>query len=418
MLNLSRLDELIAKFELVREQITSEAREMERLRQKFVTDFPRINILDLTLDQYVVGKRTRETYCNRVENELNAWGNIHGSPAKKFGIYYGIAGKDKTRTYRVGKRSFGGNIEEAFYNVKREIVELLNAGDNEDFVKMKSNRISPMFKGKLLSLYFPEKFLNIFASSHLDHFLKNLEIENNTRSELDKQQLLLGFKDADPAMAGWSIFEFSKFLYSSFGIPPKNSVSGPNPLNPEIEDILDFPLLESVVPELLAYPLRSIKEIIEKTSPKKKRNRPSKIDYTNKLKRAQDVGSRGEEIALKFEIDHLRKAGREDLAAKVERVSSKDDSLGYDIRTFDLNGKEKYVEVKSTTRGIGQNEFFITENELSVSRNSSNYYFYLVFHVNTTAPKILRFRAVELFEEGKTILSPILYHVRYSVELP
>ena len=150
------LREYQVEFEKFRADINSEFKALFKLIDNFKKDYSVENILSLSLDNFVIGKGS-PTFCNRIENELNAWGNIHGSTAKKFGIYYGVDGSDKEKKYRIGKAIFGASIEEAFENVKSSIIEIVN--DKNDFDLLKSNPISPMFKGKILSIYFPDKFL-------------------------------------------------------------------------------------------------------------------------------------------------------------------------------------------------------------------------------------------------------------------
>jgi MoxR-like ATPase len=71
------------------------------------------------------------------------------------------------------------------------------------------------------SLYFPEKFLNVFSEEHIDFFLKSLELFDETVSQLDpmrKKQILSNFKNQDTTMKNWSAYEFGNFLYEVFPI--------------------------------------------------------------------------------------------------------------------------------------------------------------------------------------------------------
>jgi len=62
-----------------------------------------------------------------------------------------------------------GDLSISLESPEGTIVELINNNDNLNILK--DNNISPMFKGKILSIYFPDKFMNIFSSSHLDYFI-------------------------------------------------------------------------------------------------------------------------------------------------------------------------------------------------------------------------------------------------------
>jgi hypothetical protein len=94
------------------------------------------------------------------------------------------------------------------------------------------------------------------------------------------------------------------------------------------------------------------------------------------------MGERGEEFALKFEKNRLALLNREDLAREVEWTSKeKGDGAGYDIRSFDPKSeKELFIEVKTSNCGKYQ-PFYISENEVSFSKdNSEQYSLYRVFN--------------------------------------
>jgi len=68
-----------------------------------------------------------------------------------------------------------------------------------------------------------------------------------------------------------------------------------------------------------------------------------------------------EEHVKGLEIERLANGGRRDLAGLVERVAARDVAAGYDIRSFELDGSDKYIEVKSST---GSNlRFILSRNE-------------------------------------------------------
>lgn len=94
-----------------------------------------------------------------------------------------------------------------------------------------------------------------------------------------------------------------------------------------------------------------------------------RIDYARREAANRSLGRQGEEFALQWETERLRQCGRADLAARVEWVSeSQGDGLGYDIASFDPQTEAPIaIEVK-TTRGGQYSPFFITRNELEVSR--------------------------------------------------
>jgi Protein NO VEIN, C-terminal len=90
---------------------------------------------------------------------------------------------------------------------------------------------------------------------------------------------------------------------------------------------------------------------------------PAERDFLNRK-----LGLSGEETIFRFEQERLRQWDRADLARKVRWVSQEDgDGAGYDILSFDHKGGEWLLEVK-TTVGSQTAPFYLTRNELSLSR--------------------------------------------------
>lgn len=89
-----------------------------------------------------------------------------------------------------------------------------------------------------------------------------------------------------------------------------------------------------------------------------------KYDVAARDARNRALGRAGEERVLLHEHASLRAAGRADLAERVRWVSDLDgDGAGYDIHSFDGNGRDRLIEVK-TTNGWERAPFHITRNEL------------------------------------------------------
>jgi hypothetical protein len=113
-----------------------------------------------------------------------------------------------------------------------------------------------------------------------------------------------------------------------------------------------------------------------------------KIDYQLKNLNNSVTGNKGEEIVLKIERENLRNAGLNELADKVDRVSSKDDTVGYDILSYDKDGKEKYIEVKASAQTGSTVRFFVSLNEYNIGMKKDNYYIYYVQDINSEQPKV------------------------------
>lgn len=109
-------------------------------------------------------------------------------------------------------------------------------------------------------------------------------------------------------------------------------------------------------------------------------NKFSKINYLEREARNNSLGAAGEKFVLEYEKTRLMSIEKFNFADRIEQVSeTKGDWTGYDIRSFNDNGSDRFIEVKTTRYGI-ETPFFVTKNELGFSTmNSSDYNLYRVF---------------------------------------
>lgn len=105
-----------------------------------------------------------------------------------------------------------------------------------------------------------------------------------------------------------------------------------------------------------------------------------KRDYFEREARNQSLGLAGEEFIVQFEHWRLNELGQQRLADRVEHVAqTKGDGLGYDILSFDSNGKERLIEVKTTTFGR-DTPFFVSRGELALSHGAKDqFHLYRLF---------------------------------------
>ena len=93
-----------------------------------------------------------------------------------------------------------------------------------------------------------------------------------------------------------------------------------------------------------------------------------KRDYLDREARNASLSKAGEEFVVAFEQQRLHRLGFRKLADNVDHVAaSKGDGLGFDVHSFDVSGKDVFIEVK-TTAWRKETSFFINRNELGLSR--------------------------------------------------
>lgn len=141
------------------------------------------------------------------------------------------------------------------------------------------------------------------------------------------------------------------------------------------------------------------------------------IDYSEQQRISQKIGDRGEELVLRNEIDKLKALGfSNDVLSKVRRVSLESDDYGYDILSFDKDGRERYLEVKTTKVNRTDFSFIITKNELEhAKRFGKSYSVVIVFDI-LNKPRIWYMGNPFIEEPSKIKLTPTQYRVDVSTD--
>lgn len=96
--------------------------------------------------------------------------------------------------------------------------------------------------------------------------------------------------------------------------------------------------------------------------------------------RNHSLGLAGEQFVMTFEQARLRQAGKDKLADRVEHVAvTLGDGEGFDVRSYEVDGSDRLIEVKTTAYGK-QTPFFLSRNELRASQSKSHaYHLYRLF---------------------------------------
>jgi hypothetical protein len=224
---------------------------------------------------------------------------------------------------------------------RRALMPLMN-NRSEGSVEFKHQNISavlvelgqPYIKG-----YLPRfNYQQMLKEAIIDYLNQNLKIEDQFRLFSDK---VIELKKSD--------FNFNRFIVE----PPKSSI-----------------LME----------------------PKATYQRnPIKINYLEREQRNQKLGLLGEELVIKFEKWYLMHQGKEKLAEQVRWISKEEgDGAGFDILSRNLNGTDKYIEVK-TTKLAKETPIFFSKNELDFSViNSRNFHLYRLFNFEEQAKMFMK----------------------------
>lgn len=102
--------------------------------------------------------------------------------------------------------------------------------------------------------------------------------------------------------------------------------------------------------------------------------RGAKRNYLEMEARNGALGLAGEQLVVRYEQERLSRAGRDRLAGKIIHISAvESDNRGFDILSYETDGRERLIEVK-TTRFGALTPFFASRNEVEVSDSRNEEY--------------------------------------------
>lgn len=132
-------------------------------------------------------------------------------------------------------------------------------------------------------------------------------------------------------------------------------------------------------------------------------------DYLDREARNRSLGEAGEGFVVAYERARLWKLGCASLSDRVEHVAAtRGDGLGFDVLSFEPDGRERFIEVKTTAFGK-QTPFFITRNEVEFSKvYAPQFRLYRLFEFRKTP----RMFALEGAVSERCLLDPVTYLAR------
>lgn len=106
----------------------------------------------------------------------------------------------------------------------------------------------------------------------------------------------------------------------------------------------------------------------------------SGIDFLAREQRNHSLAWSGELFVIQYEIARLREAGAAVYADAIEHVSAEQGAGGgFDIHSYDADGRDRYIKVK-TTRYRRETPFFVTANEIAMAAiHREHFWLYRVF---------------------------------------
>lgn len=190
------------------------------------------------------------------------------------------------------------------------------------------------------------------------------------------------------------------------GIMDFYQIVADDPIMPNVNDLVD-----SVTPIEETTEFTSYKNFIPRPKATFRKTSSRKTNPKRHSKESKKVGDAGELFVLQEEKKRLTKAGRIDLANKVDHLAARHETPGWDITSYDEDGNEIYIEVKSS-KGNTFNSVEFTKNEWEAcSKKSRSERYYVYFVTNALSSN----RNVEILNNPKQLVASKTLEIKPSV---
>lgn len=147
----------------------------------------------------------------------------------------------------------------------------------------------------------------------------------------------------------------------------------------EVERSAEVPAVDDILARLVNPPPRE-REKRYRMVRDREEAAPVAANYLLREARNTSLGAAGEEFVLNFERARLLAGKQDRLATRIEHVSkTRGDHEGFDVLSFESDGRERLIEVKTTAFGP-LTPFFVSANQVRQSQQrAEQYHVYRVF---------------------------------------
>jgi MrcB-like, N-terminal domain/Domain of unknown function (DUF3883) len=172
-------------------------------------------------------------------------------------------------------------------------------------------------------------------------------------------------------------------------------------------------LVEAVVQPVSAHTIE-VREFEPRLSERNLSETSGKQSTRRYSPESRKVGDAGERIVVDYERERLKTVGRRDLADRVRWHGPKGEYFGWDITSFDDNGAELFIEVKSCV-GKAILGVSLTVNEWEAAcdeKRRDRYYIYIVTSALSATPTVERLRnPASYVKAGRLSCEAIVYQL-------
>ncbi|PGZ14683.1 DUF3883 domain-containing protein [Bacillus cereus] len=376
-------------------------RDSEHIRNSLQTH------IDVMNAHLIGGLEHREIDEITLNYPVDSGGNVmtNGSISSRILYWLGIKGKESRKSIFLGifaNKTLEEIIEmfkdaRTMYGEKRKINMIINLFQ---FSKLANNHIE--FR-ELLSTYDQlymakvNNVLKITAKARTQDPLLRVLLENRTFLEetIEPENIPNILKEM--AMQALQIIESKQISTFEGEVQELNRILGNakvnTPLNQSGTVNYNISIEDKVLIEIDPPFSKKQEGNSQQINNQRRNRRATNRNYEREQKRNKIVGDAAEIMVFNIEKEKLVAANRVDLAEQVEHVSkTQGDGLGYDIKSFEIDGTEIYIEVKGSSETVNKG-FLISDSEVRFSRESTEqFYLYRVYDLNSNKPKFFKLK--------------------------
>lgn len=197
--------------------MSEKAIESRKVLDGFLKRWSVDKVKSMTLEEYV-STGNKDTFCQWVETKTKLLGGIQGMNSSKFGIYK--RGDSLKRPKNLVSDSiyswqkyYGINREDAFENIKEEILQIIEYSQKGQFEKIDNVHLTSIVKWKIAYLYSNERLIPIFKKSILQKIASSYGMRvNKATKHSEMQKVMISSKPVSV-----SIYDHADYLYIKYG---------------------------------------------------------------------------------------------------------------------------------------------------------------------------------------------------------
>lgn len=218
-MGIQQIIEAAERFEFSKE----EEEKAERVRLAFIERFPEESLKDMQLEEYLAGNGNIDSYCYWLEKKIIQGRRISLNIADGGHEKFGIFSRGINKYYLKNQKKISKiQAEIEFKKIKQTVITALEHARSEHFDKIENldTTLDNTVLLKILTIYYPDKFLHITHFQIIEFLKINFQIENRYPNNSFLLNILLKrYIESQGEFAKWSSTKLAVFLISLLNQP-------------------------------------------------------------------------------------------------------------------------------------------------------------------------------------------------------